>query len=364
MSKVAQGRRAVKVVELERGEKIWVGVDVHKKTYHVAIWSSKRGLLAYWVQPAKADLLVEKLKPYGDHVQRVVYEAGPTGYGLVRKLWAARIHAAVIPPGKVERPPVGGNKSDRVDCRKLAEDAHKLPAVSVPDEEEEADRQVVRLRCQMADRRRKIKQHIKSFLLQHGLPEPDGLKHWSKESVEALRGLTMRAELRFALDVMLDELKHTEDQVERVTKKLEELEGSERHRADMAVLQSAPGVGLVTAMTFKAELIAPERFETAQEVSAIQGFAPRVEQSGDRRWEGPLLPGGNRFLRTVLVEAAWRWVAQDAGAARKYRKLLSNTRSENKAIVGMARRLGIILWRMLTRGEKYRGFGPEKKKRA
>jgi transposase len=364
MRSVAQKRRGVKVVRLESGERIYVGVDVHKRTYHVAIWSDRRGLLAYWVQPAKAELLVEKLVPYRERLVRVVYEAGPTGYGLVRALRAARIKADVIAPGKVPRPAVAGNKSDRVDCRKLAEEAPKLEAICVPDEEEEADRQVVRLRWRMVEKCRAVKQQIKGFLLQHGVAEPAGLSCWAKRAVAELRGLQLRGELSFALKILLDELEHAQSQVERVTEKLKELEGAERHRADVAVLESAPGVGLITAMTFKTELVSPERFEDPREVSAIQGLAPWVEESGESRWEGPLLKGGNRYLRTVLVEAAWRWVKQDPAAAKKYRKLLSNTGNSNKAIVGMARKLGIILWRMLTRGEKYRGLETKQPRRA
>lgn len=364
MRSVAQKRRGVKVVRLESGERIYVGVDVHKRTYHVAIWSDHRGLLAYWNQPAKAELLVEKLAPYRERLVRVVYEAGPTGYGLVRALRGARIKADVIAPGKVPRPAVAGNKSDRVDCRKLAEEAPKLEAICVPDEEEEADRQVVRLRWRMVEKCRAVKQQIKGFLLQHGVAEPAGLSNWGKRGVAELRGLALRGELSFALNVLLDELEHTQGQVERVTEKLRELEGSERHRADVAVLESAPGVGLITAMTFKTELVSPERFEDPREVSAIQGLAPWVEESGESRWEGPLLKGGNRYLRTVLVEAAWRWVKHDPAAAKKYRKLLSNTGNSNKAIVGMARKLGIILWRMLTRGEKYRGLEAKQPRRA
>lgn len=361
---VAQKRRGVKVVRLESGERIYVGVDVHKRSYHVAIWSDRRGPLAYWVQPAKADVLVEKLLPYRARLVRLVYEAGPTGYGLVRALRAARIKADVIAPGSVPRPAVAGNKSDRVDCRKLAEDAPKLKAICVPDEEEEADRQVVRLRWRMVEKCREVKQQIKGFLLQHGLAEPQGLDNWAKRAVAELRAVSLRAELRFALDVFLDEMEHAQRQVKRVTEKLKELEGTERHRADVAVLESAPGVGLITAMTFKTELVSPERFEDSREVSAIQGLAPRVEESGESRWEGPLLKGGNRYLRTILVEAAWRWVKQDPAAAKKYRKLLSNTGNNKKAIVGMARKLGIILWRMLTRGEKYRGLQTKEPRRA
>jgi hypothetical protein len=56
----------------------------------------------------------------------------------------------------------------------------------------------------------------------------------------------------------------------------------------------------------------------------------------------------------VLVEAAWRWVGGDESAAGRYRRLVANTGSSQKAIVGMARRLGVLLWRLSVRGDVYR----------
>jgi hypothetical protein len=66
------------------------------------------------------------------------------------------------------------------------------------------------------------------------------------------------------------------------------------------------------------------------------------------------LKSGNARLRTVLVKAAWRWVRYDGAAARRYRGLVANTGSGKKAIVAMARRLGVLLWRLSVHGEPYR----------
>ena len=86
----------------------------------------------------------------------------------------------------------------------------------------------------------------------------------------------------------------------------------------------------------------------------MAGLAPQVRQSGETRREGGLLKSGNGRLRTVLVEAAWRWVRYDEAAGRRYRHLVGNTGSGKKAIVGVAWRLGVLLWRLSCRGEPYR----------
>jgi transposase len=286
----------------------------------------------------------------------VVYEAGPTGFTLARRLRADGYAAEVIAPPKLLVAVGLEAKSDRLDCRRLAQLSAKglLHPVRVPTEPEEADRQVVRLRERLVRKSRSVQQQIKASLLQHGLAEPAGLGHGSKAAIEALRRLDLVAELRFRLDVLLDELEHAERQVARVTQRVEELARSERHRGPVRVLRSVPGVGPITAMAFRLELPEPGRFDEAGQVARMLGLAPRVRQSGPTRREGGLLKSGNPRLRTVLVEAAWRWVAGDVVAAGRYRRLVANTGSSQKAIVARARPPGVLLWRLSVRGEEYR----------
>src|SRR3954470_17504433 len=88
---------------LDDGEVIHVGVDVHKATYHVALLSDRRGLLATWVQPARPEPLVERLTPLREAVAQVVYEVGPTGFALARRLRADGFRAEVIQSGQTRR---------------------------------------------------------------------------------------------------------------------------------------------------------------------------------------------------------------------------------------------------------------------
>jgi transposase len=349
-------RPSSRSLALEEGEVVHVGVDVHKHTYHVTVLSDVRGFVSTWAQPASPELLVRRLRPVRGQVAQVVYEAGPTGFALDRRLRGARLNAEVIAPSKIPTLPGQQAKGDRLDGRKLATFAQKglLRPVRVPTAQEEADRQVVRMREQLVRKSRSIQQQIKAFLLQHGIAEPAGLAHWSVQAVEDLRGLELNPELRFCLDLMLDERRHAQEQLERATRKVGELAKAERHRAAAAVLRSVPGVGPITAMTFRTELHEPGRFTEGGQVAQMVGLAPQVVQSGLSRREGGLLKAGNARLRTVLVEAAWRWVAGDEVAARRYRQLAAATGSSKKAIVGMARRLAILLGRLSVRGEPYR----------
>ena len=138
-----------KEINFLRGEKINVGIDVHKKTFSVTLWSEQRlAVVSRWTQPADPGALLRSMTPYKRRVERVVYEAGPTGYELVRALRAAEFRADVIAPSRTPKTTGQEAKSDRLDSRKLAMWSAKnlLRPVRVPTREQEGDRQVFRMR--------------------------------------------------------------------------------------------------------------------------------------------------------------------------------------------------------------------------
>jgi transposase len=345
-----------KRIALGDGEKLHVGIDVHKSTCHLTLWSPARGLVTDWVAAADTPALVRSFAAMRPHIERIVYEAGPTGFTLARALRAAGLRADVVAPGHTPLTPVRGAKCDRLDSRNLACLSAKglLHPVRVPTEREEAERQVPRLRQQALRRLQRIKQQIKSFLLLHGVAAPRGLSHWSQASVRALRALALGEDLRFCLDEMLEAMAQAHLAVMRATHRLREIARRDHHAETVARLRTVPGVGPLTSLTFRLEMPEPERFGDAGQVARLCGLAPGVHQSGQTRRAGPLMRGGNAWLRTALVEASWLWVRGDPGARRVHRRLVRNTGSSKKAICGVARRLAIVLWRLSVTGEAYR----------
>jgi transposase len=350
--KVARSGRVGKEIGLLDGERAFVGVDVHKKSYSVCVWGEVQGPVCQWVQPANPAALARRLEPVGARVARVVYEAGPTGYALVRHLRACGFGADVIAPSRTPNQPGRRGKGDRRDAAELAFLAARdmLTPIYVPTPQEEADRQVVRRRNQLARDLRRAKHRIRSFLLQHSLGVLDS---WSREAVDELRSLALGAELRLCLDSMLSDYDYLRGQLQAVERHVAELARGERHARGMRLLESVPGVGTITAMTFQTELPRPERFKMAEAVASFTGLAPCVRQSGQRTRSGPILKTGNRFLRCLLIEAAWRWKRYDPAARELFNHLLSRTASPNKAIVGVARHLAILLWVIVTAGAPY-----------
>jgi transposase len=105
-------------------------------------------------------------------------------------------------------------------------------------------------------------------------------------------------------------------------------------------------VGEIVATTFAAEVFRPGRFRRPEEVASYLGLAPVVRQSGGGKTRAKIRPVGQRRLRSLLIEAAWMWKQRDSGAETFYRRILGRTGLPQKAIVAVARKLAITLWRL------------------
>ena len=347
-----------KRVGVSKRDQVYIGLDVHKRSVSAAVRVNGHEVKR-WRMTGDVAAVIAALQPWRPGVRQVVYEAGPTGYSLARRLQREGWPARVIAPSKVlqERSPT--TKSDSVDCGKLAELAEKrlLKAVTIPTLEEEASRQVVRRRDQVMRDRRRAMQRIRSFLLYHGLSEPAGLSNWTKASLSALRGLRLSAALRFCLDQLLDSLDHVNDQLTQIKRYLDQMSQSGRHAEAVRRLRTHPAVGPVTAMVFRLEVFRPERFVEAPQVGCYIGLSPLIHETDGHGRPGRRMPGGQAYLRGLLVEASWRWIGKDARAKHVYQRLVSNTGQASKAITAMARRLAMQLWAMLVHETDFRASG-------
>jgi transposase len=342
-------------VAAHQSEPFWIGVDVHKRSYHLAFLRVDQQTYTL-VAPATPEKLVELFCRLDIVIAGVAYEAGPTGFSLARALQAEKIPVIVAAPSKIPRSIRSGAKTDRLDCLKLAHFAAKglIRPIAIPTAQEEAHRALSRRRHQLVDSVRRCKQRIKSFLLYHGFKETESLRNWRADYSEQIAALPLEAEGRLTIESHLRELTFLQNELSSVTQQLEQTNSAPHHRAVIRALTSVPGVGKVVATTFHTELFRPERFDRSEEVVSYLGLAPSVRQSGERSARGYLAPVGQTRLRSLLIEAAWLWRAKDAYAHELYSKLLSRTGIPQKAIAALARRLAVILWRLSIEQRAYR----------
>lgn len=341
-------------INLTQDDDVYIGIDAHKDSYNIGIWLNDAPAIDY-TMPANNKKLIKDIEKIRPAIKNIVYEAGPTGYTLARELQKQDIPVQVIAPAITPRPATKQTKTDRLDCRKLAQYAAKglLRPVAIPTKQQEADRQLTRMRAHIVDKLKRIKIQIKSFLLQHGIEQPAGLKNWSREAVNSLKKINLNECLRFSLDLMLEQLEFLKNKLKEVESKLKELFEQKRHNKKIELMQTHPGVGPVVAGVFRTEIFNPKRFKDKAQIAKYIGLSPQITQSGQSMREGPIIKTGRAQLRSTLIQAAWIWVAKDPAAKRIYRRLLVNTAQPNKAIVAMARRLAVNLWKISCNNHAY-----------
>lgn len=341
-------------VEGFRNDLFHVGVDVHKRSHHVAIRRSDGRTITFVTGP-EPDKLLKKLQELSIRVAVLAYEAGPTGFSLARAVQAAGITPLVAAPSRIPRAIVAGAKTDRLDCIRLADYAAKgmIKSVAIPTETQEAERSLLRRRHKLLDCVRCCKQRIKSLLLHLGIKEPDSLKGWSRAAAKDLEKLEMKQEARLTLQSLVRELRFFEEEKQSIEKCLKELAAKEEHCRAITHMRSVTGVGRIVSASFRFELFNPERFNKAGEVTSYLGLAPMVRHSGEKTPSGRLRPSGQKRLRSLLIEAAWVWRSKDPYAGKLYNRFLGRTGLSQKAIAAVARKLAIILWRLSVEQRGY-----------
>jgi len=352
--RLSKKQQWLKKINLTSDDQLYVGMDVHKSSYHVAFWLNDTAAIDF-VMPADNQKVLQILEKCRIAVKAVVYEAGPTGYSLARALQQHNLPVQIIAPAITPRPAVHQAKTDRLDCRKLARFAAKglLHKIAIPTVQQEADRQLTRLRQQIVDKFRRVKIQIKSFLLQHGIDEPQGLNYWSNLAVTQLQKLPLSVALRYCLDCLLTEYHFLKDQLKTLEAKVKDLCQQKTYRRKVENLKTHPGIGPTIAAQFVTEIFNPKRFKDKTQISKYVGLCPRIIQSGKTLRNGPIVKTGRPELRCNLIEAAWIWIRKDPHAYQTYLRIRTNTGHQNKAITAMARKLAVNLWKMLCDGKPY-----------
>jgi len=289
----------------------YVGLDTHKDTIAVAVADAAGGKARYFGEianrPASITKLLKRLSPDGELVS-YCYEAGPCGYQLYRQISESGHACAVVAPSLIPSRPGDRVKTDRRDSESLARlhRAGELTPVWVPDQEQEAMRDLTRAREDMKHLERQSKQRLNAFVLRHGQNYTTGKSKWTQAHWRWLE------RLRFAQPVQQIVLQEYMDCVKQQESRVKDLE-LEMARA-LPAWQLAPvveglmalrGCRLITAMTVVAELGDITRFDTPRQLMAFLGLVPSENSSGPRRRRGGITKTGNNHVRRVLIEAAW-----------------------------------------------------------
>jgi len=350
----------------------FVGMDVHKDSIEIAIADAKEARLFGRIggEAAALDRAIRKLRSvHRDPV--VVYEAGPCGFWIYRRLRAQGLSCMVVSPSMTPRRAGDRVKTDRRDALQLARLARagELEPIYVPDSRDEAIRDLVRAREDAVNVQPQARQRLQALLLRNEIRYV-GKSSWTAAHRRWIAHLKLPdAAQQIAFEEYVAALEEAGARLERLAGAIAAQLEHWRWRPLVHALQALRGVSAIHAVRIVAELGDLTRFASPRKLMGYLGMIPSEDSSGRRRRQGSITKAGNSSARRAFIEAAWAyahparvsWVIarRQTGLARsvtdlawraqlrlcaRFRKLSARGLNRNKIVVAVARELSGFVW--------------------
>jgi transposase len=297
-----------------------------------------------------------------------IQEAGLDGFWLHRVLQQNGIESHVVDPASIAMPRRRRRaKTDRLDGETLLRallaykrgEPRVCAMVVAPSAEEEDRRRICRERRSLIAERITHVNRIKGLLFAQGISDYEPLRRDRRAWLEALRtgdGRELPAHLRAQIGRELDRTELLLEQIEAVETERDGLLATARKPASqeaapdaVTMLLALKGMGANFAAVLWSEAFY-RQFANRRQVAAYAGLAATPWQSGGIRHEQGVSKAGNPRVRTTMIQLAWLWIRhQPQSALTRWFKERS-PQGRKRAIVALARKLLVALWKYVTQG--------------
>jgi transposase len=290
----------------------YIGLDVHKDSIAVSIApQNSTEVRRYGIIGGTLDAIDNLLKKLSKPEQelRFVYEAGPCGFVICRHLRNKGLHCDLVCPSLIPKKASDRVKTDRRDADQLARlyRAGELTAIRVPDQEDEAIRDLTRARTAAMRDQRQGRNRLKGFLLRLGF-RYTGKTSWNDGHKRYLAGLLMP---RPAQQIVFQEYIHAIDdataRLVRLTQAVEDALPGWKWEPVVRALMCLRGIQVLSGMTLIAEAGDLSRFDKPRSLMHFFGLTPSEHSSSTKRVQGGITKTGNSQCRHVMTEAAWHY---------------------------------------------------------
>ena len=327
----------------------WIGIDDHADRWTVAVYegSGREATSEFELVPSESGY--RKLIGYCKGLEgevRIVYEAGPCGYELCRRLRKAGLSCEVAAPSLTPRKPGDRVKTNRRDANKLAKyyRSGDLTLISVPDEKREALRDLVRTRQATRKDVGSLQHQVTKLILRYGHRYREG-KAWTLRFWRWLKSIQLEGDSQFALEELLIALKARQEQLARFDAAIEAASQRPEYASYISALRTVRGFDTLASMVVLSELGDLRRFASAPELMAAVGVVPSEASTGEKSTRLSITKTGNAHVRHVVVEAAWHYQRRvDEGRTIQRRR-----RGQPQQIVEIARKCELRLHRRFHR---------------
>lgn len=338
-------------------KKVYMGVDVHKKTYACVSICDGEIVKKDTMDAHPSTLIAYIENQFKGAAVETAYEAGFSGFHLHRELVKAGINNKVVHPGAIEVASRDRVKTDKRDAKKIATQlaVGRLKCIYIPTLEQEAKRSATRCRDSVVKLRHQVGQKIKALLFTQGLIETEDDtvlgQRWLNKKCKEVETLNYPQGFYYTLKHYADQWAIFTKDLTKIKKELIAMQ-TDKERALLMIYQSVPGIGELTALKLKDELGDMSQFSNEKQLFNYLGFTPTEYSSGEHVRQGHISRQGRAVLRHMLVESAWIAIRKDPQLETIYQRL-HKTRGGKRAIVGVARRLAGRLRSCVQQGVMY-----------
>ncbi len=331
----------------------YVGLDVSKEETTFCVVDENGKVLAQGKTATDPDALFNALKKVCLCPERIVMETGTWSHWLTRELRRRGLPVESIDARQAHAVmKLQHNKTDANDAYLLAQIARTgfCRPVAVKSQEAQEMRMLLKARSHLVRQRCRTESTIRGLLGTMGIRFPKGS---AKLPARVRAVLQQRPEFGIAIIPLLDLIATLNKQTEHMDA---EIEAQAKGQAACELLMSIPGVGEITAMAFVATIGDPQRFAKSRSVGAYAGLTTRRYQSGEMDYSGKISKRGDAMLRSLLYEAAHSilCVVRKAHPLKDWARRIKKRTSHNKACVALARKLAVVMHKMLITGEPFR----------
>lgn len=338
------------------GKVVYMGIDVHKKTYCCASISEGEIVKRDTIPANPKGLLLYMNKFFTGAKINSAYEAGFSGFYLHRYLIKNGINNMVVHPASIEVSSRDRVKTDKRDALKIATQlsTQRLRGIYIPSIEQEAKRNVSRLRSNFWKSRQQVGARLKSLLFTQSLIDGDDKtrvsKNWIVDKLLEIEEEGCSDDFSYTVKMYIEEWEHLTEKIKEIEKRLKAQGESEKtiHQIYMSV----PGIGLIHARQLANELGDMSQFQNEKQLFSYTGLTPSEYSSGEHVRQGHISRQGRSVLRKILIEASWVAITKDPNLRAIYDKI-SHKRGGKRAIIAVARRLVGRIRSCLLSGKPY-----------
>ena len=332
-----------------------IGIDIGKTSFHI-VGQNKRGAIVLrqkWSR-GQVEARLANLPPC-----RIGMEACVGAHHLSRTLKALG-HDARLMPAKYVRPYSKGQKNDYRDAEAIAEAVQrptmKFVATKTADQ---LDLQALhRVRERFVGQRTGIINQIRAFMLERGIAVRQGLRFLRAElpNILATRTDALSPRMLRILEDLSADWRRLDARIEDLSSEIEALarqdKGCER-------LMTVPGIGPIISSAMVAAIGTGDAFSKGRDFGAWLGLVPKQLSTGDRTILGSISRRGNRYLRTLFVQAAWVVLVKvgpkhwDRYGLKSWIEAARKRLHHNVLAIALANKLARIGWAVLHKGRAF-----------